>query len=202
MNTWASSRAGPRSGAQSSRWAGSPAPPAPRSPAPAAQSRSAATLTGRQGPLSPILGRQSKASRDRMASQGASQEAGAAGAERRRTLPPLRMPNTAVERAGGGLGPPAPEKSPPAESLIFRALLDTGSPAMNSKGCGSGGKAGEVARFRARLGGVERGQRHSFRRSSRERASQRCSCCPHCPEPCSPAPLWSAPPPCWTLPLR
>ena len=35
------------------------------------------------------------------------------------TFPPRLMPSTPAESAGGGLGPPLPEKRPPALSLIF-----------------------------------------------------------------------------------
>ncbi len=52
------------------------------------------------------------------------------------TLPPFFIPKTAVESAGGGFGPPCPEKSPPALSVIFfAACSDTCSPATNSNGC-------------------------------------------------------------------
>lgn len=37
------------------------------------------------------------------------------------TRPPGFMPMTAVEMAGGGLGPEPPANSPPAESLAFLA---------------------------------------------------------------------------------
>jgi hypothetical protein len=53
-----------------------------------------------------------------------------------RTFPPVFMPNTAELRAGGGLGPPAPAKSPFAVSVIFfTAAPATVPPATNSMGC-------------------------------------------------------------------
>jgi hypothetical protein len=54
---------------------------------------------------------------------------------RARTLPPGFMPMTAVDSAGGGLGPLPPANSPPAESFIFLAVTLTGCPATNSSGC-------------------------------------------------------------------
>lgn len=56
---------------------------------------------------------------------------------RGRTLPPFFMPMTAEESAGGGLGPPMPEKLPPAcPPSALRALRsDTGLPAVKVKGC-------------------------------------------------------------------
>lgn len=52
------------------------------------------------------------------------------------TLPPFFIPSTALDRAGGGCGPLMPEKSPPAESLIFFAATPlTSLPAVNSYGC-------------------------------------------------------------------
>ena len=52
------------------------------------------------------------------------------------TFPPVLMPNTAELRAGGGLGPLAPAKSPFAVSVIFfTAAPATVPPATNSMGC-------------------------------------------------------------------
>ncbi len=66
----------------------------------------------------------------------AAEEVHAIAGSNRVTFPPRFIPSTAVERAGGGFGPLLPEKSPPALSDIFlTGWADTGSPAMNSKGC-------------------------------------------------------------------
>lgn len=55
-----------------------------------------------------------------------------------RTRPPGRMPTTAVESAGGGLGPEPPANRPPALSLAFLAVTMIRSPATNSNGCEGG----------------------------------------------------------------
>jgi hypothetical protein len=71
------------------------------------------------------------------------------------------MPMTDVESAGGGLGPPAPMKFPPAAPpSTFRALLSpTGLPAVNENGCTHGclmhvaiadQKAGEIRSSQSR----------------------------------------------------
>lgn len=52
-------------------------------------------------------------------------------------MPPARMPSTAVDRAGGGCGPAAPENRPPAESPAGRAARDaasSGPPAVKVNG--------------------------------------------------------------------
>lgn len=53
------------------------------------------------------------------------------------TLPPFFMPMTDVDSAGGGLGPPAPVKLPPAmPASALRALLSpTVRPAVKEYGC-------------------------------------------------------------------
>lgn len=52
------------------------------------------------------------------------------------TLPPSFIPMTAVERAGGGLGPLSPVNNPPPpRSEIVFEPKPTGSPAVNAKGC-------------------------------------------------------------------
>ena len=55
----------------------------------------------------------------------------------RRTRPPFFMPRTAVDSAGGGLGPLWPENAalPPPPSAFFAFLCPTGLPAMNPNGC-------------------------------------------------------------------
>ena len=51
-------------------------------------------------------------------------------------LPPTRMPSTAEDSAGGGLGPPVPANRPLSASEILRtAIPDTLLPATNSNGC-------------------------------------------------------------------
>lgn len=57
----------------------------------------------------------------------------------RRTRPPFFMPRTAVDSAGGGLGPLWPENAalPPPPSAFFAFLCPTGLPAMNPNGCKS-----------------------------------------------------------------
>jgi hypothetical protein len=63
------------------------------------------------------------------------------------TRPPGFMPITAVEMAGGGLGPEPPANKPPAVSFIFLAYKLTASPAVNSSGYRwlAGGQAGRGA---------------------------------------------------------
>jgi hypothetical protein len=51
------------------------------------------------------------------------------------TLPPGFMPRTAVEMAGGGLGPEPPANRPPAMSPAFLLYRLTCCPAVNSSGC-------------------------------------------------------------------
>ena len=53
------------------------------------------------------------------------------------TFPPGFIPSTAWDKAAGGLGPDAPEKSPPAPSPAgcFVPPEPTSNPAVNSTGC-------------------------------------------------------------------
>ena len=53
------------------------------------------------------------------------------------TFPPGFIPSTAWDKAAGGLGPDAPEKSPPAPSPAgcFTPPEPTSNPAVNSTGC-------------------------------------------------------------------
>ena len=50
------------------------------------------------------------------------------------------MPITDVDNAGGGFGPPAPMKLPPAipPSAFVARLSPTGFPAVNENGCTNG----------------------------------------------------------------
>eukprot|EP00882_Tetradesmus_deserticola_P026273 GHRQ01028950.1.p3 GENE.GHRQ01028950.1~~GHRQ01028950.1.p3 ORF type:complete len:111 (+),score=31.16 GHRQ01028950.1:245-577(+) len=80
-----------------------------------------------------------------------------------RTLPPGFMPMTAVDSAGGGLGPDPPANSPPAVSPAIFVVTFMDSPTVNSNGCngsrgssssGNQGPAGTEPVTRAKATGV------------------------------------------------